>query len=87
MGGWPRDPKMAEVGRFTRLAMENDVEGYTLFLWTQVLGWPHDEWVLFLAEVRGVLKNPNIHTYFTMRYVCGQKPVDPATDPEPPAAE
>lgn len=74
MGGWARDPKMAEVGRFTRLTMENDIEGYTLFMWTQVLKWAHDEWQLFLVEMRKVLRNPRVHGYVKVRYVYGRKP-------------
>ena len=27
MGGWPLDPKLAEVGRFVQLGFENDLEG------------------------------------------------------------
>ena len=73
---------MAEIGRFTRLALENDVEGYTLFLWTQVLKWEYNDWQLFLVSMRELMRNPRIHTYFTQRYVMGQKPLDaPAAEP------
>lgn len=27
IGGWPKDPKLAEVGRFVRSTLENDLEG------------------------------------------------------------
>ncbi|KAK7419232.1 hypothetical protein QQZ08_010946 [Neonectria magnoliae] len=27
VGGWPRDPKLAEVGSFVKLTLENDIEG------------------------------------------------------------
>lgn len=69
---------MAEVGRFTRLAMENDIEGYTLYLWTQIMKWPYNEWQVFLAGMRQVMRNPRIHTYFTQRHVYGQKPLSSA---------
>ncbi|UPK91276.1 hypothetical protein LCI18_002211 [Fusarium solani-melongenae] len=43
VGGWTLDKKLAEIGRFTQLTLENDMEGYTPFLWTSILGWPQDE--------------------------------------------
>lgn len=27
IGGWPKDPKLAEVGRFVKATLENDLEG------------------------------------------------------------
>lgn len=27
VGGWPLDPKLKQVGRFSRLALESDMEG------------------------------------------------------------
>lgn len=27
IGSWPKDPKMAQVGRFVQLTLENDLEG------------------------------------------------------------
>ena len=86
MGGWARDPKMAEIGRFAQLTMENDIEGYTLFMWKQVLKWPDDEYQLFLTSMRRVFRNPRIHGYCTLRYVYGQKP-EAAGAAAPAAAE
>jgi hypothetical protein len=30
IGGWPKDPKLAEVGRFVKATLENDLEGETV---------------------------------------------------------
>lgn len=30
VGDWPKDPKLAEIGRFVRLTLENDLEGKQL---------------------------------------------------------
>lgn len=27
MGDWPKDPKLAEVGKYVRACLENDIEG------------------------------------------------------------
>ncbi|RKK23540.1 hypothetical protein BFJ68_g17274 [Fusarium oxysporum] len=79
VGAWAKDQKLAEIGRFTQLTLENDMEGYTLFLWTNVLGWPKDEYQIFLMSMRKVLRNTaNIHIYCKYKYVYGCKPVDRA---------
>jgi SAM-dependent methyltransferase len=74
IGGWPRDPKLAEVGRFARMTLENDVEGYTLFLWNQLLGWPQDQYQNFLMMFRKELRTKGIHGYMTIRYIWARKP-------------
>ncbi|KAF7548443.1 hypothetical protein G7Z17_g7059 [Cylindrodendrum hubeiense] len=74
IGGWAKDPNLAEVGRFVRLTLENDIEGYTLALWNHVLGWPKDEYQIFLMDIRKALRNREIHSYFTVRVVYGRKP-------------
>ncbi|RTE84495.1 hypothetical protein BHE90_000860 [Fusarium euwallaceae] len=74
IGSWPRDPKMAQVGRFVQLTLENDLEGYSLLLWNQVLKWPKDEFQVFLMQTRKAIRNRKVHSYFKVRYVYGRKP-------------
>ncbi|VTT78066.1 unnamed protein product [Fusarium fujikuroi] len=74
IGDWPKDPRLAEVGRFVKLTLENDMEGYTLLLWNNVLQWPKDEYQVFLMQSRKALRNRKIHGYFVVRYVYGRKP-------------
>ncbi|KAF5588038.1 demethylmenaquinone methyltransferase [Fusarium subglutinans] len=70
VGDWPKDPKLAEVGRFVRAC-------YTTMMWNDVLKWPKDEYQLFLMSIRKAIKNPRIHTYMRVRYVYGRKPSSP----------
>ncbi|KAH6887637.1 S-adenosyl-L-methionine-dependent methyltransferase [Thelonectria olida] len=74
VGDWAKDPKLAEVGKFVKLTLENDIEGYTLALWTHVLGWPQDEYQVFLMDLRKAIRNRKIHSYFKVRFVYGRKP-------------
>ncbi|KAM0417208.1 hypothetical protein ACHAPT_012785 [Fusarium lateritium] len=92
VGGWTLDQKLAEVGRFTQLTLENDMEGkfahvpvfdhlltlilgYTLFLWTSILGWSQDEYQIFLMRMRRIMRNTKaIHIYCKYKYVYGRKP-------------
>ncbi|KAH6963278.1 S-adenosyl-L-methionine-dependent methyltransferase [Fusarium avenaceum] len=74
VGDWPKDPKLAEVGKYVRACLENDIEGYTLMMWKDVLKWPKDEYQIFLMSIRKAIRNPKIHTYMRVRYVYGRKP-------------
>ncbi|KAH7229996.1 hypothetical protein NW759_015401 [Fusarium solani] len=74
VGGWPKDPKLAQVGQFVRAALENDLEGLTLMMWHDLLQWPKDDYQLFLMGLRKGLQNPKVHSYMTVRYVYGRKP-------------
>ncbi|KAI8649750.1 Tam methyltransferase [Fusarium keratoplasticum] len=73
IGGWPKDPKLAEIGRFVKLTLENDLEGYTLMMWHDVVQWPKDEYQLFLMGLRRAICNPEVYSYMTVRYVYGRK--------------
>lgn len=45
-----------------------------MFIWNNVLGWPKEEYQIFLMLMRQELKNKKIHSYMTVRYVWGRKP-------------
>ncbi len=48
--------------------------GYTLFLWTTVLGWPKEEHQILMMSMRKILRNRRFHVYVKARFVYGQKP-------------
>jgi hypothetical protein len=89
IGGWPKDPKLAEVGRFVKATLENDLEGkatnllvltdfsymigYTLMMWQDVCKWPKEEYEVSLMSLRKAIRNPKVHSYMTVRYVYGRK--------------
>ena len=56
------------------LTLYGALTGYTLYMWTQVMGWPLIEHQVFMVEMRKALKNKNIHAYTVTRYVYGRKP-------------
>lgn len=90
VGGWALDPKLADVGRYVQLTMENDIEGeyltripgrllltdsgYTLLMWNNILQWPRDEYQIFLMSMRKELRSRKIHGYMTVKFVYGRKP-------------
>jgi hypothetical protein len=43
-------------------------------MWQQVLGWPADEYQVWLASLRKAIRNPKVHSYMLVHYVYGRKP-------------
>ncbi|CCE35196.1 uncharacterized protein CPUR_02127 [Claviceps purpurea 20.1] len=71
---WSKDRKLAEIGRLTGAALENDLEGYTQMLWQSVLQRPADEYNVWLANLRKAIRNPKVHSYMIAHVVYGRKP-------------
>ncbi|OTA98100.1 hypothetical protein M426DRAFT_326256 [Hypoxylon sp. CI-4A] len=73
-GRWPVDENDKVVGQYNKLAIEQDVEGFLMYLWTKVMGWTKEEIQIYAAHLRRELRSPNIHPYYPMRVVVGRKP-------------
>jgi len=76
VGGWPRDPKLKDVGRWHLLDCYQGIEGWALALLTRVMGWSVEDVQLFLAEMRLGLKDRKVHGYTSVSIVYGQKPLE-----------
>lgn len=63
---WPKNRKMKELGRWNEVNICEGIEGFSLALFTRVLGWKKEEVEVFTAKVRNDLKNRDIHGYFVM---------------------
>ncbi|KAF2969657.1 hypothetical protein GQX73_g3949 [Xylaria multiplex] len=74
LGSWAADPKQKEIGQYARLALEQDVEGFIMYMWTTVLGWTREEITVYAAHLRRELRSPNFHAYYPQRVVVGRKP-------------
>ncbi|KAI1174817.1 S-adenosyl-L-methionine-dependent methyltransferase [Nemania sp. FL0916] len=74
LGPWPADPKHKEIGQYARLALEQDIEGFIMYMWTSVLGWTREEIAVYAAHLRRELRSPNYHAYYPQRVVIGRKP-------------
>ncbi|KAG6069575.1 hypothetical protein E4U16_007600 [Claviceps sp. LM84 group G4] len=72
IGSWPKDRKLAEVGRSAGAALDNDLQGYSQMLW-QIVQRPADEFQMWLATLRKAFRNPKVHSYFTVHVVYGRK--------------
>ena len=59
-----RDQKT--IGAWNLVQIEDGLEGFTLRLYTQFLGWTAEEVHVLLAEVRKDLRDPRIHAQFDL---------------------
>ncbi|RSL40439.1 hypothetical protein CEP54_016119 [Fusarium duplospermum] len=74
VGGWPKDPRLREVGLYTHAALDADLEGLMLRPAVEVLGWGLDKVYLLAAELRKELRSGKVHAYLCLKVVFGQKP-------------
>lgn len=50
VNNWPQDPKLKQAGLLFQLALERDMEGSSLFILTQILGWSREEVLALVAK-------------------------------------
>lgn len=64
MGGWAADPKLKDVGRYNLLSTEQGLEGFMLYILTNVHGWDVVQAHAYVASVRSELKKRSNHAYY-----------------------
>jgi len=73
IGSWPKDLKMKEIGAYAKATLEQDIEGYVLFM-ANVMGWKKDEISVYIAHLRRELRSSKFHPLYRQRVVWGRKP-------------
>ncbi|KAF6821445.1 methyltransferase domain-containing protein [Colletotrichum plurivorum] len=66
IGTWPREPKMKEVGAFNHHYLDESLEGFSVYLLKEVLGWEYAEIVAFVEEMRLALKDRRLAPYLNL---------------------
>lgn len=74
IGPWPKDKKLKELGRWTRLHLGAGLEGWTMRGHTALLGWSREEVLAHCASMRQDMASPKIYGIHPMRTVFGRKP-------------
>jgi hypothetical protein len=77
IGTWPRDKVLKTAGLYNK-AIIHDFFPAAMAPFTRGLGWSTEEVKIFLIDVRKSIENPNIHAYYTLHMVVGQKPLSAA---------
>ncbi|KAL2129642.1 hypothetical protein VTI74DRAFT_7499 [Chaetomium olivicolor] len=74
LGTWPRDEKQKQLGQFAHATITGDLEGYLLYMCSNVLGWTPVEVQVFCAHIRHQLRQPGLNPYVVRRIAYGRKP-------------
>ncbi len=61
---WPVDQKHKTLGLWTLANTLDGIEGFTMAMFTRVLGWQPEDVQAFLANVRKDCKDRHIHNYY-----------------------
>lgn len=61
---WPKDPQLKELGMLNIANLDIGLEGFTLRLFSGVLGMSREDIEVLLAGVRKDMVDPNMHTYW-----------------------
>jgi len=75
IGTWPAERRLKMMGGFAKWAALQDLEGYCLYIWSEVMGWTHPEIQVYVAHLRREMDDPKIHAWFPNRLVYGRKPL------------
>lgn len=74
LGPWPKDKTLKLWGSWNQIFVLEALEGFALRGLTTILEWSLEKAQVYLAELRRELKNRDIHAYYYLRVVVGQKP-------------
>ncbi|QUC16381.1 uncharacterized protein UV8b_00622 [Ustilaginoidea virens] len=71
---WPRDAHDRELGFWSYHNIVGGLSGLSLALFTRSLGWSAYRVEVFLTSVRKEMKDKNVHAWWPIYVVYGQKP-------------
>lgn len=74
IGPWSSDPRLHSAGKLIRDSIIEGLGGISSAVFTRILGWEVLNLELFLEKVRREWKSKNIHGYWPLFSIYGQKP-------------
>ncbi|KAL6355525.1 hypothetical protein LRP88_11120 [Fusarium phalaenopsidis] len=82
-GGWPKDLKLKELGRYIKFYMDMSLGGFATYPMSQILGWSLEEITVLVTQMRAAINDQKKHdaklclfANYLDRYVTyGQKPL------------
>jgi hypothetical protein len=63
---WPKNKTEKTLGMWQNENLVYGIEGFSLALFTRVLGWKKEDVDIFLMKVRRDIKDRSIHSYLPM---------------------
>ena len=73
LGRWPKDKRLKQIGLYNWTQLWEGLEGMSLRLYIDLLGWQREELEVLLAQVRKDLQDPAVHAVFDLYTVWAQK--------------
>lgn len=73
VGTWPKDPAYKESGLISKLIVDQDAEGFILFL-ANTVGWSREEVQVFIAQFRAEVASNKYYPYYKQKVIWGRKP-------------
>lgn len=75
MNRWPKDPKLKELGMWNCENMVTGLSGFSMALFTRVLGMSAEEVEVYVVDARKEMKDTKIHAKWPIYTVYGRKPL------------
>ncbi|KAK7416831.1 hypothetical protein QQZ08_011854 [Neonectria magnoliae] len=74
IGGWPRDPKLKQIGLYNGMFIDQSLDGFAVFPIGEILGWTFEEVTVLVSQMRLAIKDPKALPYYNVHTVIGRKP-------------
>ncbi|KAH6989177.1 S-adenosyl-L-methionine-dependent methyltransferase [Ilyonectria sp. MPI-CAGE-AT-0026] len=74
IGGWPRDPKLKQIGLYNGMFIDQSLDGFAVFPIGEILGWTFDEVTVLVSKMRLAIKDPKALPYYNVHTVIGRRP-------------
>ncbi|KJZ71255.1 hypothetical protein HIM_09328 [Hirsutella minnesotensis 3608] len=74
VGGWPKDPRLKEIGAFLSINFSEGVDAFTAVPLRDLLGWSRWEVEIFNGRVREAEKRRHIHAISDFLVLTARKP-------------
>lgn len=74
--GWPKDPKLKELGRYVNFYMDMSLGGFATYPMSQILGWSLEEITVLVARMRTAindqttLPNGDMYVLLMQNFAC-----------------
>jgi len=81
IGPWPKDPQLRDAGLFALVNMLEGYHGLSVKVFTQLLGWSAEELDILIAKCKREVQRKEVHAYWPLWVIYGQKPEIPGTQP------
>ncbi|KAK7409516.1 hypothetical protein QQX98_008300 [Neonectria punicea] len=73
-GGWPKDKKLKELGRYVNYYMDMSLGGFATYPMSELLGWSFEEITVLVAQMRAAIHNQKSLPNGDMYVTYGRKP-------------